>query len=76
MLRKYVVVAMMSVLSVGMMLLMDVITGQRWQDTLTNMKYQLMAGSEQLMVVILLAGWLVPDLIKVIMNMRKRRSGG
>ncbi|MNH75903.1 hypothetical protein D3C87_576380 [compost metagenome] len=74
MLRKYAVVAMMYVLSMGMMLLMDIISGQRWQDTLSNMKYQLVAGSEQLMIVVLIAGWLVPDLIKVIVNMRKKRS--
>ncbi|MNT80702.1 hypothetical protein D3C72_2202010 [compost metagenome] len=57
-----------------MMLLIDIIAGQRWQDTLNNMKYQLIVGSEQLTFVILLGGWFVPDLIKVILNMRKKRS--
>lgn len=75
MLRKYAVVATMYVLSLGMMLLMDIISGQRWQDTLSNMKFQLVSGSEQLMFVVLIAGWAVPDLIKVIVNMRKKRSG-
>ncbi|RUT33366.1 hypothetical protein EJP77_06875 [Paenibacillus zeisoli] len=74
MLRKYAVVAVMWVLSLGMMLLMDMIVGQHWQDTLSNVKYQLITGAEKLIAVLLLAGWLVPDLIKVIMNMRKKRS--
>ncbi|USB32942.1 hypothetical protein [Paenibacillus sp. YPG26] len=74
MLKRYAVIAMLSVLSLGMMLLMDFITGQQWQNTLYNIRYQLLAGSEQLMIAALFAGWLVPDLIKVIAKRRKKRG--
>lgn len=74
MFKKYAVIGLMSALSLGMMLMMDIIAGQRWQDTLSNINYQLISGAEKLIAIILIAGLLVPDLVKVIGNMRKKRS--
>lgn len=76
MLKKYMVTLLLSVLTLGYLLLMDIITGHDWRTTFKNAHFQLFTESEKILVIFLFLCLFVPDLIHVFTSRKKSKSGG